>query len=149
MAGPVTNLRSLDSANFRTSKRADDINDALRGKLDFKHKYEPARLAIAHSLAMLDPAPPLADADAEEWGKVIKGTTLFGDDDLPLWIAMIVEKADLRNPTVDEIQEQVRRHWHRGILLLQTEWENCEGIYERFILYLAERAGLPSHGQQG
>lgn len=39
MAGAFTNLRSLDSANFRTSKRADEINDALRGKLDFKHKY--------------------------------------------------------------------------------------------------------------
>jgi len=146
MAGAFTNLRSLDSANFRTSKRADELNDVLRGKLDFKHKYEPARLAIAHSLGLSDPAPPLLDDD--ESGKVIMGRNLFGDDDLPLWIAMIVEKAGLTNPTVEDIQEQVRRHWHRGILLLQTEWENCEGVYERFILYLAERAGLPTHGQQ-
>jgi DNA sulfur modification protein DndE len=149
MAGPVTNLRSLDSANFRTSKRADDINDQLRGKLDFKHKYEPARLAIAHSLAMPDPAPPLPQEDAQEGGKAIMGKTLFGDDDLPLWIAMIVEKAELRNPAVEDIQEQVRRHWHRGIVQLQTEWENCGGVYEQFILYLAERAGLPAHGEQG
>jgi DNA sulfur modification protein DndE len=147
MAGPFTNLRSLDSANFRTSKQADEINDALRGKLDFKHKYEPARLAIAHSLALPDPAPQLLDDD--ESGKVIMGRNLFGDDDLPLWIAMIVEKAGLLNPTVEDIQEQVRRHWHRGILLLQTEWENCNGVYEQFILYLAERAGLPAHGQHG
>ena len=62
---------------------------------------------------------------------------------------MIVEKAGLINPTVEDIQEQVRRHWHRGILLLQTEWDNCDAVYERFILYLAERAGLPTHGQQG
>ncbi len=82
-------------------------------------------------------------------GKVIHGDNLFGDDELPLWVAMLVEKADLRNAAVEDIQEQIRRHWHRGILLLQTEWENCEGVYERFILYLAERAGLPAQGAQG
>jgi hypothetical protein len=145
MAGPFTNLRSLDSANFRTSKRADDINDALRGKLDFKHKYEPARLAIARSLALPDSAPEFLEDD--ESGKVIMGRNLFGDEELPLWVAMIVEKAGLINPSVEDIQEQVRRHWHRGILLLQTEWENCNGVYEQFVLYLAERAGLPAHGQ--
>jgi hypothetical protein len=85
--------------------------------------------------------------DADDYGKVIHGDNLFGDDELPLWIAMIVEKADLRCPTVEDIQEQVRRHWHRGILLLQTEWSNCDGAYERFFLYLAERAGLPDQGR--
>jgi DNA sulfur modification protein DndE len=80
---------------------------------------------------MLDPAPPLSDEDAEESGKTIYGRNLFGDDDLPLWIAMIVENANLRNPTVEDIQEQARRHWHRGILLLQTEWDNCDGVYEQ------------------
>ena len=147
MAGPVTNLRSLDSANFKTSKRANAVNDTMMSKLGSQHRYEPARLAIAHSLAMPDPAPRLSDDDAES-GKIIYGRNLFGDDDLPLWVAMIVENAGLMNPTVEDIQEQVRRHWHRGILLLQTEWDNCDGSYDRFILYLAERAGLPAHGER-
>jgi hypothetical protein len=149
MPGPVTNLRSLVKVNFRTSKRADDVNDLMQSKLGLRFRYEPARLAIAHSLALPDPAPVLRDGDADESGGVIHGDNLFGDEDLPLWVAMIAEKANLRHPTVEEIQEQVRRHWHRGILLLQTEWENCEGVYERFILYLAERAGLPAQGRQG
>lgn len=149
MAGPVTNLRSLVTVNFRTSKQADEVNDLMQSKLGLRFRYEPARLAIAHSFALPDAAPPLRDEDADDYGKVIRGDNLFGDDDLPLWIAMIVEKADLRNATVEDIQEQVRRHWHRGILLLQTEWDNCGGVYERFILYLAERAGLPAHGQIG
>ena len=148
MAGPVTNLRSLDSANFKTSKRADTVNDLMKAKLGLQHRYEPARLAIAHSLAMSEPVPQLPDGDADESGKVIYGKNLFGDEDLPLWVAMIVEKAGLVDPTVEDIQEQVRRHWHRGILQLQMEWENCGEIYERFILYLAERAGLPAHGQK-
>src|SRR5579885_1135614 len=149
MAGPVTNLRSLVKVNFRTSKRADEVNDLMQSKLGLRFRYEPARLAIAHSLALPDRAPPLGDEDADDYGKVIHGDNLFGDDDLPLWVALIVEKAGLRNATVEDIQEQVRRHWHRGILLLQTEWENCGGVYEQFILYLAERAGLPDHGGQG
>jgi DNA sulfur modification protein DndE len=147
MAGLVTNLRSLDSANFKTSKRADGVNDLLKSKLGLQHRYEPARLAIAHSLAIAEPAPPLSDEDADDSGKVIMGKTLFGDDESPIWVAMIVEKAGLIHPTVDDIQEQVRRHWHRGILLLQTEWENCTEGYEQFILFLAQRAGLPAHGQ--
>lgn len=151
MAGPVTNLRSLDSANFKTSKRADAVNDILKAKLGLQHRYEPARLAIAHSLAMTEPAPPLTGDDADDSGKVIMGKTLFGDDESPVWVAMLVEKSGLHHPTLDDIQEHVRRHWHRGILLLQAEWESCEaespdGVYERFILFLAQRAGLPAHG---
>lgn len=152
MAGPVTNLRPLVNANFRTSKRADTINDLMKAKLGLHNNYEPARLAIAHSLALPDPAPQLADDDADDSGKVIKGSTLFSDEELPVWVSLIVEKAGLLNPTVEDIQEHVRRHWHRGILLLKAEWENCagespDGAYERFILFLAQRAGLPAHGQ--
>lgn len=151
MPGPVTNLRALDSANFKTSKRADGVNDMLKAKLGLQHRYEPARLAIAHSLALPDPAPPLTGEDADETGKVIMGNTLFGEEELPVWVALIVEKFGHHHPTKEDIQEQVRRHWHRGILQLQSEWENCaaensEGIYERFILFLAQRAGLPTHG---
>jgi DNA sulfur modification protein DndE len=152
MAGPVTNLRSLDSANFKTSKRADAVHDVLKAKLGLQHRYEPARLAIAHSLTLPETAPQLSDDDSDDSGKVIMGKTLFGDDESPIWVAMIVEKAGLLQPTVEDIQEQVRRHWHRGVLLLQSEWENCEGenpegVYERFILFLAQKAGLPAHGQ--
>jgi len=146
MAGVVTNVHSLDTVNFKTSKRADAVNDLIKSKLGLEHRYEPARLAIAHSLALPDPPAELSDADSDGSGKVIMGKTLFGDDELPLWVAMIVEKAGLMNPTVEVFQDQVQRHWHRGILLLQTEWENCDGVYERFILHLAERAGLPAHG---
>jgi DNA sulfur modification protein DndE len=152
MPGPVTNLRALVNANFRTSKRADAVNDLMKAKLGLHNNYEPARLAIAHSLAIADPAPALSAEDADDSGKVIKGSTLFSDEELPVWIALIVENAGIAHPAVEDIQEQVRRHWHRGILLLQAEWESCaaensEGVYERFILFLAQRAGLPAHGQ--
>lgn len=142
MAGIITSLRSLDSANFRTSKRADEINDFLKSKLGLQHRYEPARLAIAASLALPGPVPPVAEGDVDESGKTIIGRNLFGDDDLPVWIAMIVEYAELTDPSVEHIQEQVRRHWHRGILLLLTLWKDSGDVYEHFILRLAELAKL-------
>lgn len=144
MAGPVTSLRPLDAANFRTSKRADAANDFLKSKLGLHHRYEPARLAIAHSLADPAPAPPVPEADEDESGKTIMGRNLFGDDDLPVWVALVVEKAGLDDPTVEDVQEQVRRHWHRGALSLQGAWEKCAGSYEQFVLHLAELAKLPN-----
>ena len=98
MAGPVANLRSLVKVNFRTSKHADEANDVMQSKLGLRFRYEPARLAIAHSLALPDPAPPLCDEGAEDNGKVIHGDNLFGDEELPLWVAMIVENGDSARP---------------------------------------------------
>jgi hypothetical protein len=43
--------------NFRTSKRADETNDLMQAKLGLRFRYEPARLAIAHSLGIADPTP--------------------------------------------------------------------------------------------
>lgn len=50
MVSPLITLRAVDSANFRTSRRADETNDRLMGKLGLKFRYEPARLALARSL---------------------------------------------------------------------------------------------------
>jgi DNA sulfur modification protein DndE len=142
VATPLITLRALDSANFRTSRRADDANDRIMAKLGLKFRYAPARLALSRSLELDDIPPPLQEEDAEELGKTIIGRHLFGDEELALWIAMIIERADLKEPSVEAIQDQVKRHWHRGILLLAEEWEHCEEEYERFLLQIAERAGL-------
>jgi hypothetical protein len=109
MAGPVTNLRSLDSANFKTSKRADSVNDVLKAKLGLQHRYEPARLAIAHSLAMPDPPPQLTDDDADDSGKVIMGKTLFGDDESPVWVSvfLISQSPDDYDTVEDNFLDQI------------------------------------------
>jgi DNA sulfur modification protein DndE len=142
MANPLVTLRGLDSANFRTSRRADAVNDRLMAKLGLKFRYEPARLALARSLELDDLPLPLQGEDSEEQGKTILGRNLFGDEELALWVALIIERANIEEPSLDAIQEQVKRHWHRGVLLLAEEWENCEEEYERFLLQIAERAGL-------
>lgn len=142
MASPITSLRSLDNANFRTTKRADALNDQMQTKLGFRYRYEPARLALARSLELENPPRAPEGPDTSEPGKPILGRHLFGEDELPLWLTLMVERANLFDPTLDAIQEQVRRHWHRGIILLSEEWEHCGSEYERFLLQIAERAGL-------
>ena len=105
----------LDSIISERRNAQDGANDRLMAKLGLKFRYEPARLAIARSLELDDPPPPLQGEDSEEYGKTIPGRNLFGDEELALWIAMIIERANLVEPTSEAIQEQVRRHWHRGI----------------------------------
>lgn len=142
MAEPT--LLALNNAGFKTTLRADELNTKLMGLLGLKSRYEPARLAIARSLAVKTP-PPEADADEED-GKIINGQNLFADD-LAVWVALVVEHAQHDNPTVRDVQELVKRHWVRGIDLLMSEWEQCEGDFDRFVLQLAGRGGVREGGK--
>ena len=73
---------------------------------------------------------------------------------LPAWPFQEIVMVD---PPIKEQDGSARHHdmlmhfhvSHGGILLLQAEWESCAGenpeaVYERFILFLAQRAGLPA-----
>jgi DNA sulfur modification protein DndE len=140
-----TSLAELQSTSFRTSRDADEKNTDLMRRLALRNRYEPARLAIARSLA-LQATPPALDEDDED-GKVIKGEHLFGTGgDLGAWIALLVEHASLEAVTKKEVQDLVHRHWHRGALLLADEYAKSED-FDRFVLQLAERAGLREGGE--
>jgi hypothetical protein len=130
----------LVDADFRTTREADELNTKLMPKLGMNVRYGPARLAIARSLSIRD-EPPEPEATEEDDGKAIKGRQLFGDD-LATWTALIVERAKRDDITKRDIQHLVRRHWHRGVHLLWNEWKECGEDYDRFILRLAERAGM-------
>lgn len=135
------NMRAVDTASFRTSKAGDDLNDQLRRNLGLQHRYEPARLAIARSIAIRTPPPQIPHGDTE-LGKVINGRNLFGEDDLPVWVTLITENSAGRVTDVESLAEEVRRHWHRGIHVLAEEWTNCDENYERFVLCLSEKTGI-------
>lgn len=137
-------LLALNNAGFKTTQRADDLNTKLMGLLGLKSRYEPARLAIARSLSIR--APPPEVGDEEEDGKIIVGQNLFGDD-LAVWVALVVEHSQRENASVRDVQELVRRHWGRGIDLLMTEWEQCSGDFDRFVLQLAGRSGVREGGK--
>ncbi|MBK7397134.1 MAG: DndE family protein [Myxococcales bacterium] len=141
-----TSLAELQAANFRTTKQADDINTELMRRLGLRSRYEPARLAIARSLSMPEPPDVIEEAE-DEAGKVIKGEHLFGTGgDLGAWIALVVEHTPGECSSRKDIQELVRRHWHRGALRLAAEYSECKEDFDRFIMHLAERAGVRESG---
>jgi DNA sulfur modification protein DndE len=149
--GRVT-LLALNNAGFKTSKHADQMGEKLRKALGLTTRYEPARLAIARSLAISDPPPPLPEAYREEECGAIKGQNLFGDD-LAIWTAMVVEHAGKGDTSLKEIQEMVRLHWHRGMELLMKDWEESGGgdhddeQFDKFVLLQASRAGIREGGK--
>ena len=63
-------------ANFRTDEAADELNTEFMKRLGMRKRYLPARLALSRSLGV--PTPPESLAEGSDWGKTIKGDTLFG-----------------------------------------------------------------------
>jgi DNA sulfur modification protein DndE len=142
-----TSLAELQSANFWTTKQADELNTELMEKLRRRARYEPARLAIARSLAIPDLPPALEDTDDNESGKAIRAENLFGTGGvLATWVALIVEHAVLDEVTKKDVQDLVRRHWYRGIHLLWEDWTECGEDFDRFVMQLATRAGAREGG---
>lgn len=146
------NLRNISKTNFRPTLKADQINDFLKSKLGMQNRYDPARLAIAYSMSQ--PLPISIDKDIDDdQGKQIAGGTLFGEELLPAWIAMLVENLESDNITAEKIQDLVKFHWTRGCLLLEKIWKSFEedknkDTFNEFILYLAEASGLPQVGSE-
>lgn len=138
---------SLESAlvsNFQTSGEADKISDEFKSKLGFTVRYRVARLAIGRSLG--EPTFPTQNTDSS--GRPIKGELLFGLDELPLWIALLASNIKKHFPNGDlsvaSLQNAVRRHWHRGVMLLLDDWTAAEGDYNKFIeILITRRAQLP------
>lgn len=137
-------LESVLISNFQTSGEADKISDELKSKLGFTVRYRVARLAIGRSLG--EPTFPTQNIDSS--GRPLKGELLFGLEELPLWIALIVTNIKKHFPngelTVNSLQNAVKRHWHRGVLLLLDDWAVAQGDYNKFIeILITRRAQLP------
>jgi hypothetical protein len=137
-------LESVLVSNFQTSGEADKISDELKSKLGFTVRYRVARLAIGRSLG--EPTFPTQNIDSS--GRPLKGELLFGLEELPLWVALLVSNIKKHFPngelTVNTLQNAVKRHWHRGVLLLLDDWAVAQGDYNKFIeILITRRAQLP------
>lgn len=145
-------LMIVFKSNFTTSFEADQACNELLGRLGMSARLGPARLAIARSLSV-EIAPPATPVTGRGEGRAIHGQQLFGDD-LKLWVALIVEHAGHELTTFADFRELVRRHWHRGSMLLRKDWEDAKDSHDTFILNLGRRAGMrdkegPNGAQQG
>lgn len=132
-------MMKLHTTGFPPDKETDALNDEFMKRLGMPYRYQPARLAIARSLANSKPPPD----SGEKTTKSIKGDTLFGTgENLSTWVALIVEHAD--NAKIDKpITELVSAHWKRGIKLLDGEWKRSDGDMTKFVRRLVEVAEIP------
>jgi hypothetical protein len=138
-------LVDVAGANFRTDEDSDQLNSDFMRRLGVKARYIPARLAIARSLAAQGPLPALADQ--ADWGKAIKGDTLFGTGAaLSTWFALVTQKAEGNVSSLKDLLSLVAAHWNRGLALLDEEWRQANGQEVQFIRRLVEVAGLPQTG---
>lgn len=137
-------LENVLVSNFQTSGDADKISDEFKSKLGFTVRYRVARLAIGRSLG--EPTFPTQNNDSS--GRPLKGELLFGMDELPLWVALLTTNIKKHFPNgelnIATLQNAVKRHWHRGVLLLLDDWAAAEGDYNKFIeILITRRAQLP------
>ena len=136
-------LVEVAGANFRTDEQSDDLNTAFMGRLGMRKRYLPARLAISRSLAVH--GAPEALSDDMDWGKAIKGDTLFGTGTtLSVWLALIIERAQQADLDTRQLIALVGAHWRRGLQLLDKEWEQSEGDVAKFVKRLVDVAELPT-----
>lgn len=140
----MNTISDINAASYATSKEADLVSKNLRKWLGCEANYEVARLALGRSL-MLEEAPASAP---DGKGLSIKGGTLFGgeEDGNYLWIALLGEQLRLYGQpqfSLEALQQLVRNHWHRGVYLLEADWQSAGEDEAKFIDLLARRAALP------
>lgn len=130
----------LHTVGFPPDKETDALNNEFMKRLGMPHRYQPARLAIARSLA-IHTLPPNAGAKTT---RVIKGDTLFGTgENLSTWVALVVEHACNEEIDKNRLTELVSAHWRRGIKLLDSEWQRSDDDMTKFVRRLVDAAEIP------
>jgi energy-coupling factor transporter ATP-binding protein EcfA2 len=144
-AHTVLDVTTIGSLHFTTTVRGDEIADTFMTRLGLRSKNAVARLAIARSLSV--PAEAASLKADDELGKVIKGQNLFGTEELRTWLTLLFEHGPTERPSAADLQDLVRRHWTRGLDLLEADWTQAHGEYDAFVVHLANQAGLRGAGK--
>ena len=140
----MNTISDIITASYATSRDADTVSKSLKKWLGCEANYEVARLALGRSLMIEEAPTPAPDGK----GLLIKGGTLFGSegDGNYLWIALLGEQLRLYGQpqfSLEALQLLVRNHWHRGVYLLEADWQSAGEDEAKFIDLLARRAALP------
>jgi len=135
-------LGEVGRLDFRTSRSGETATASIQRTLGLQYRYQPARLAIARSLAIGTEPQSVTNHD----GKVIRGETLFGPgaDELAVWFGLILAAAPTRPISRRELQDLVAAHWARGAGLM---WEQLRDEVEPLEV-LARQIGARASGSR-
>ena len=140
----------LSKTTFRTTRAADDICSDLTAKLGWDYRYVAARLAIARSLSLPTPPPPLTTVESEDMATAVRGMQLFGEGiDSAAWLSLMVQRCGDRALPKRAFQALVSAHWKRGAELLKQDWEHAGHDMAGFVSRLAELANFPGESESG
>ncbi|MES2283404.1 MAG: DNA translocase FtsK [Pseudomonadota bacterium] len=142
-------LQQLMTSRFRTSSEADKTTSALMTNLGLSTKANVARLAISRSLAL----GKSFDENVDSKGLEIPASVLFTQDDITVWVGLIVTHAKTNGgdpvDSMDAFRAAVRKHWHRGAQLLMQDWQESNGNFDKFLeTLIIRRADLPDVAPQ-
>ncbi|HEY9080473.1 DNA translocase FtsK [Magnetovibrio sp.] len=138
-------IQQILSSRYRTSQVADRHTVTLMEGLGLSTKANVARLCIGRSLAM----GPLLEEGIDAKGLEIPAASLFTQEDIGVWVGMVVTHAQMNNAspieTMDSFRAAVRMHWHRGAQLMMDDWRANDEDFDRFLETLINRrAELPT-----
>jgi S-DNA-T family DNA segregation ATPase FtsK/SpoIIIE len=138
------NIQQVLNSRFRTSADADKVTVALMGNLGLSTKANVARLAIGRSLALSS----FSSDDIDAKGLEIPAASLFTQEDIGAWVGLIVTHARRHGldpvDSMDAFRTAVRKHWHRGAMLLLQDWQGASGDFDKFLeTLIVRRAELP------
>jgi S-DNA-T family DNA segregation ATPase FtsK/SpoIIIE len=133
-------VSQIMAAKFRTSIAADGLTKEIMENMGLTTKAAVARLAIGRSLgAGALPATETVDARGLE----IPASSLFKLDDIHAWVGLLLTHEFTHSQSVigdmDSFRNLVRRHWHRGVHLLDADWRESGGQYNSFLSTLITR----------
>ena len=120
-------ISELFTAHFSISMDAAETARKLKRDLGFESNYEVARLAIGLSMGQ-DRYPAKQGTGS---AGTIRGNILFGKEDYPLWIGLLLTNylhyhpEEEKDISLSMLQAAVRAHWDNGIRIMSVLWEQC------------------------
>lgn len=143
-------LPQIMGSRFRTSAEAGAMTKSLMSNLGLSTQAGVARLAIGRSLAL----GALIEDGIDSKGPEIPASVLFTQEDIASWVGLIVTHALAHGQDaiggMDAFRGAVRKHWHRGVHLLQQDWNDADGSYDKFLdTLITRRADLPDMAGTG
>ncbi len=133
-------LIDMHKIRIPPDSETDALNDKFMTRLGMPNRYEPARLAVARSLA-IPASPPSIGAKTS---RTIHGESLFGSGEyLSMWIALIIEHAGDTEIDKSKLVDLVAAHWRRGIKLLDEDWSKSKEDVDDFVKRLIDGAEIP------